>query len=244
LIDLHSHVLPGLDDGPERLDESVALARAAQAAGTTVLVATPHFNRRWQPTAATSAAAALELREALAAAGVTLELRLGAEVAMPEALRLDDETLRELHLGDGPWLLLECPLEPAGMELERAVEALMERGHEILLAHPERSPSLRDRPARLRALVERGARCSITAAALEGRFGPAAGWSALELLRAGLVHSIDSDAHHATGRPPGLEGGVRAALERLPALAGTMRRLTTDIPAAILAGEPLPAATD
>jgi protein-tyrosine phosphatase len=240
LIDLHSHVLPGLDDGPARLDESVALARAAQVAGTTVLVATPHFNRRWQPDPGAVAAVATELREALEAAGVTLDLRVGAEVAIPEAVSLDDEALRALHLGDGPWLLLECPLEPAGPELERAAEALMERGHRILLAHPERSPSLRDRPARVRALVERGACCSITAAAIEGRFGPAAGWSALELLRDGLVHSIDSDAHHATGRPPGLEGGVRAALERLPALAPAMRRLTTDIPAAILAGDPLP----
>ena len=106
-----------------------------------------------------------------------------------------------------------------------------------MLAHPERSPALRDRPRRLRALVERGVRCSITAASLEGRFGPAPQWSSLELLRDGLAHSIDSDAHDAQLRPPGLRAGVAAAVARLPAIEAATERLTTSVAAAMLAGE-------
>ena len=216
---------------------------AAARAGTTVLVATPHRDGRFNPPAEAIAAAVERLRARLDGAGVALDLRAGAEVALEQAAGLGDGELAALRLGGGPWLLLESPFGAAGPELERVVDDLMARGHRILLAHPERSPALRDRPQRLRALVERGARCSITAASLEGRFGPAAQWSALELLRSGLGHSVDSDAHDAYGRPPGLRDGMAAAIARLPGLEAEAERLTTAAGAAILAGDPLPGET-
>lgn len=232
-------MLPGLDDGPATEEESIALAAAAWRAGTTVLVATPHRNRRWQPSADTIERSADRLRARLDDLGIGLELQVGAEVAMPQAAALGDEDLERLHLGDGPWLLLESPYGAAGPELERVVEDLLERGHLILLAHPERSPALRDHPRRLRELVDRGVRCSVTAASLEGRFGPPAQWSALELLRGGMAHSVDSDAHDTRMRPPGLGGGMQAAIARLPMLEAQAERLTTTTGAAILDGAPL-----
>jgi protein-tyrosine phosphatase len=233
-------VLPGLDDGPATEGDALALAAAAVRAGTTVLVATPHRNGRWQPSAGTIAAAVERLQGRLDEAGVALELRTGAEVALEQAAALDDTALAALRLGGGPWLLLESPYGAAGPELERVVGDLIDRGHRILLAHPERSPALRDRPQRLQALVEQGVRCSITAASLEGRFGLPAQWSSLELLRAGLAHSVDSDAHDVVARPPGLAAGMAAAVARLPALEAKAERLTASVGAAILAGDPLP----
>jgi protein-tyrosine phosphatase len=227
-------VLPGLDDGPATEDGAVALAGRAWQEGTAVLVATPHVNRHFRPSPGEIAVAAERLRARLDAEGIEIDLRTGAEVAMEQAVALDDETLAALRLGGGAWLLLESPYEPAGPELERAVDGLQERGNRIVLAHPERSPALRDHPRRLRALVERGVRCSITAASLEGRFGPAPQWSSLELLRDGLAHSIDSDAHDAVHRPPGLRAGVAAALARLPALEAATERLTTSAAAEML----------
>jgi protein-tyrosine phosphatase len=157
------------------------------------------------------------------------------------ALRLPDDTLRQLTLGDSRCLLLEAPLEPVvGRDFERCVADLHERGYRILLAHPERAPAFRERPARLHALVDDGALCSITAASLAGGFGDAARWFALELLRDGLVHSVDSDAHHATLRPPGLRAGLAAAAAALPAAAARAEWLSTAVPAALLADEPLP----
>jgi protein-tyrosine phosphatase len=97
-----------------------------------------------------------------------------------------------------------------------------------------------DRPGRLRELVTAGALCSITAGALEGNFGQASQWFALELLRDGLVHSVASDAHAAVGRPPGLQSGLDAAARHLPGVVRQARWLTNDAPAAILAGDPLP----
>jgi protein-tyrosine phosphatase len=240
MIDLHCHVLPGVDDGPESDEESLALARAAAAAGTSVLVATPHRSLRWPTEVATITAGVERLEGLLDAAGIELELGTGAEIALQEAARLDDATLSALALGGAHYLLLESPHEPAGGLLERTVRDLLARGHGIVLAHPERSPVFQDRPARLRELVAAGALCSVTAGALEGNFGQASQWFALELLRDGLVHSLASDAHHVTGRPPGLQAGLDAAAQHLPGVVHQTRWLTTDAPAAILAGEALP----
>jgi protein-tyrosine phosphatase len=172
--------------------------------------------------------------------GVELELLPGAELTVGEAARLDDETLTGLSLGGGPYLLVESPYEPIGPELERTLAALAERGYGVVLAHPERCPAFLDRPQRLRALVENGALCSVTAGALAGRFGGASRWFALELLRDGLAHSVDSDAHDVRQRPPGLLQGLGAAVEQLPALERLVPWLAETMPAAILAGEPLP----
>jgi protein-tyrosine phosphatase len=214
------------------------LLRAAYAAGTTTVVATPHVSPTY-PTTPEQIAAGLEV---LRAASPPVELIAGAEVAHEPALGLPDEVLRELCLGDSSTLLLESPLSPSvGPVFERCVESLHSRGYRVLLAHPERAPLFISRPLRLRALVDAGCLCSITASALSGRFGQGPKWFALELLRDGLVHSLASDAHHAVERPPGLQAGIDAAARHLPDIVRQAPWLTHDAPAAILAGEPLPA---
>lgn len=234
MIDLHCHLLPGVDDGPRTEGEALALAAQAVAAGTTVVACTPHHNAVW-PTPPDAVAEGVErMRAKLRGAGIPLEVVGGAEVAIEQAVALDDATLAALRLGGGPYLLLESPFGPVGPELERSVDELMARGHSILLAHPERSTAFRDHPLRLRRLVARGVRCSITAGAFEARFGDATRWFALELLRDGLVHSIDSDAHDAELRPPGLRAGIVAAARHVPALEHDADRLTTLLPATML----------
>jgi protein-tyrosine phosphatase len=232
LIDLHCHALPGVDDGPASREDAVALLRAAAADGTRVVVATPHVSRRFPTTPEVIDAGVTSL------AGSGVELLAGAEVTHEMALQLPDEVLRRLTLGSSSCVLLETPLQPViGPDFERAFESLLERGYRVLLAHPERAPAMRDNPARLRALVERGAACSVTAAALLGGFGDASRWFGLELLRDGLVHSVDSDAHHASMRPPGLRAGLEAAAALLPSL--DTARLAEGVPRALLDDLPL-----
>jgi len=200
------------------------------------VVATPHCSQRYptSPDAIEAAAAALRPDS-------PVELLTGAEVTHEMALRLADATLRRLTLGESRCLLLEVPLEPVvGPEFERCVGDLDDRGYRVLLAHPERAPAFREHPPRLRALVAGGALCSVTAASLAGGFGEAARWFGLELLRDGLTHSVDSDAHHATLRPPGLRMGLAAAASALPAMTARMDWLATDAPAALLADRALP----
>jgi protein-tyrosine phosphatase len=196
------------------------------------VVATPHCSRRFPTTPE-------EIQAAVATLDSPVELLAGAEVTHEMALLLPDETLRRLTLGDSSCLLLEAPLEPVvGPDFERCVDELLARGYRVLLAHPERAPAFRDDPGRLRALVERGALCSVTAASRSGGFGAAARWFGLELLRDGLVHSVDSDAHHATLRPPGLRNGLSAASSELPAFDAAW--FARDVPAALLSDAPLP----
>jgi protein-tyrosine phosphatase len=216
--------------------DALALLRVAAAEGTRTVVATPHCSRRFPNSSAVVAAGVVAMRDA----GSPVELLTGAEVTHEMALQLPDEELRRLTLGGSSCLLLETPLEPVvGPEFERCAEGLWERGYRILLAHPERAPAFREDPRRLHALVDAGALCSITAASLAGGFGDAARWFGLELVRDGYAHSVDSDAHHATFRPPGLRQGLAAAAAVLPALRASW--FADEVPAALLAGEPLPA---
>jgi protein-tyrosine phosphatase len=241
VIDLHTHVLPGIDDGPETIEGSLELARAALAAGTRTLVATPHINRAYGNDPPRVRDAADRLRERLAQEAVELELLTGGEISTGRLPRLSDEELGALRLGDGPYLLIEAPLTAGGAwQLTEIVERLIDDGHGVLLAHPERCPGLQRDPGLLRGLVARGALCSITAGALTGQFGRTVNRFALDLLREGLVHDVASDTHDTHRRPPDLREPLTSAATQLQGLEGQVKWLTQDAPAAILAGEPLP----
>jgi protein-tyrosine phosphatase len=240
MIDLHTHVLPGLDDGHETIEESLELARAAVAGGTTTMVATPHINRTHGVDLPRVLEAAATLRDRLAREGVGLELLTGGEISTGRLPSLRAEELDALRLGDGPYLLVEPPLTSGAGRLTPIVEKLQDDGYKVLLAHPERCPGFQRDPALLRGMVERGALCSITAGALSGQFGRTVQRFALALLREELVHDVASDTHDRWRRPPDLRTGLAAAAEQLPGLDEQARWLTDSAPAAILAGEPLP----
>ena len=241
MIDLHTHVLPGIDDGPGTVEESIALARAAVAEGTTTLVATPHVTWDLPANDAGRIAAAVAALEAeLARAGVDVALRTGAEVAITRAHELGDEELRGLRLGGGEWLLVESPLSVVAAGFDTAVYALAARGHRIVLAHPERSPLLHKDPELLRRFVADGMLTSVTAGALLGRFGSTVKRFALWMLEEDLVHDLASDAHDAERRPPGIHDAIAAADQELPGVAERAAWLTLSVPGAILDGGPIP----
>ena len=133
MIDLHCHVLPGIDDGPETLEGSLALARAAAAAGTHTLVATPHVSGRYPNDAATIARLVETVREQLSLQDVALELLPGAEIALTRLPDIDSEQLPRLGLGGGPWLLIECPFAPAIGGLEEILLRLLRAGRRVVL---------------------------------------------------------------------------------------------------------------
>ncbi|MGA9313775.1 MAG: CpsB/CapC family capsule biosynthesis tyrosine phosphatase [Solirubrobacteraceae bacterium] len=235
MIDLHTHVLPGIDDGPETIEGSLALARAAVADGTRVMVATPHVNWHHHNNAETIARLTAELNERLSAEGVALEIRTGAEVAMTRVEDIDPHELERLRLGGGPWLLLEPPFTPIVTGLDGVVMALQSTGHRVLLAHPERCPALHREPRIVESLVRGGVLTSVTAGSLAGRFGGQVRRFARHLLEQGLVHNVASDAHDATKRPPCMSADLEEA-----GFANLADWLTLAVPAAILAGEEIP----
>jgi protein-tyrosine phosphatase len=234
VIDLHCHLLPGIDDGPEDLGGTLAMAQQHVKAGVAVVAATPHVAWDMPNDAQTIEQRLADVRMALTAAKIPLQVVRGAEIDVHEAMRLEDDELRALALGDGPWLLIEAPLR-AGVPLLPTVHELLDRDHRVLIAHPERSPLFQRDPEALRALVAAGAATQVTAAAFAGRFGRTVRDYAEQMLTAGLVHTVASDAHDTFRRRPGLaEPLAEAGLAELTPL------LAHEAPAAILAGAPLP----
>ena len=235
MIDLHCHVLPGIDDGPETIEESVELVRAAAAAGTRTIVATPHVSWHYRNDAATIARLVDELNLRLASEGIPLDVRTGAEIAMTRIVDLDTAQLRSLGLGSGSWLLIEPPFNVVATGLDSIAMDLMDRGHQIVIAHPERCPAFHGDLSMLTSLVRAGALTSVTAGSLVGRFGGEVRRFALELVHEEMVHNVASDAHNHLGRPPGAISELDQA-----GLGPLTDWLTQSVPAAILNGDEIP----
>jgi protein-tyrosine phosphatase len=243
VIDLHTHVLPGIDDGPPTMEGSLALAAAALAEGTDILCATPHVVVELPGnTAPFIAERVAEAQGALDAAGIAVRVVRGGEVALTRAVELTDDELQALHLGGGEWLLAECPLSPTAVGFETILLTLQARGHRIVLAHPERSPALQKRPQLVASLVESGMLTSITAGALRGDFGRTARDVAFRLLEEDLVHNVASDTHDAHRRSPRILDAIEAADAALPGVADRAEWMTVEVPRAILGGGTIPPA--
>ena len=244
MIDLHCHLLFGIDDGPADFRASLALARRAREEGIEAIAATPHVDSKYQLTGeALDALPRLrhELEARLLEEGVNLSLVGGAEVAMTRIGALEPEQLRPLCLGGGDVLLVESPYSTAVTFVDQLMFDLQAAGLRPLLAHPERCPSFQRDPEQLAKLVHSGCLCSLSAGSIAGDFGRTVRSFALTLLAEGLVHDISTDAHDDRRRPPALRGPLEVTAKDLPGLADAGDYFLREAPAAMLAGDPVPA---
>jgi protein-tyrosine phosphatase len=240
VIDLHCHLLPGIDDGPATMAESLALAADLAADGVRSAAATPHVHPGHPGVVRDELPdRRAQLQGAIDAEGIELQVLPGGEVDLAYGLELGDDELRGLTLGgNGRDLLVETPYGPVSDLFEEQLFSMSLRGFRVLLAHPERNRAFQEKTERLAGLVARGVLLQVTADALLGsprRSG--SGRSAAELVERGLTSVLASDSHgsHVAREP--LSGGLRAAQE----LVGPDARvLVEDAPAAILAGHTLP----
>ncbi len=236
MIVLHSHILPGLDDGARDLDEAVEIARAAVADGTRVIAATPHVREDYPTTSSSMQNGVAALRAALTRAGIDLVVLPGGEIALEQLDRLSVDDLRRFGLGGNPsYLLLETPYYDWPLAFGEAVFDLAAAGITPIIGHPERNTAVEDNPERIAELVRAGALVQLTAASIDGRLGKPPRACARRLLDAELVHLIGSDAHSPGLREVGLSRACAALGDE--ALA---RWLTEEVPSAIVANEPLP----
>jgi protein-tyrosine phosphatase len=237
MIDLHSHVLPGIDDGPRTLDESIEILRAAAEDGITRIAATPHVRADHPTTPDAMERGVDELNRAAREAGLPIEVLRGGELDIEYVARLDDATLARFGLGgNAAVLLLECPYSGWPLDLRDFVFRLGARGFSVVLAHPERNRDVQADPELLRPLVDAGVLVQLTAASVDGRFGSNARHASRSLLDAGLAHLIAGDAHAPHVRAVGM--GAAAAAVGDAALA---RWLTEAVPAAVVSGSEVPA---
>jgi protein-tyrosine phosphatase len=236
VIDLHCHLLPGIDDGAPDLDTSLAMARVAIAGGVEEIVATPHVSGHFRNDPETFADRVAELQDALDAAALPLRVRTGAELAHSIFSELSDDALRAAALGGGNYLLVEPPYAGPAPFIGRLVEDLQQAGFGVLLAHPERIGAFQRNIGLLESLVDAGCLCSVTAGSLTGQFGGAVKRFTQELFARALVHNLASDAHDAEYRSPALRPQLDQAVAELPELRSSLGWLTVEVPRAILTG--------
>lgn len=223
MIDLHCHLLPGVDDGAEHLEAALDLARQAVADGIQVAALTPHVHPGRYANRRSSLLAHFEaFKTALAEAGIPLAVHLAGEV------RLGMETLEMALEDDIPFLgtvdgyrimLLEFPHQTIPVGSQQFIDRLIQLKIRPLIAHPERNKAIMAQPDRVVPMLDAGCWLQLTAGSLAGQFGSGALATARTLLQNGWAHVIATDAHNLTHRPPVLSAGRDAAI----ALVGEAR---------------------
>lgn len=243
MVDIHHHILPGLDDGPADWPTSLEMARQAWTAGVAAVVATPHLmpGRPGGISNAVIGERLDELRGRLAAEGIELEVFEGAEVyPTPDLVRhLESGDIPTLgHGGRVRYLLVDTPFDLLPPNFDRLLFEVRLATLTPVIAHPERSAPLASHPERLQELVEQGALAQVTAGSLLGQFGSRAYQAGWAFVSQGLACAVASDAHGLTNRSPADLGRAMYEVERRlgPAVA---RALFVTNPRRIATGEPL-----
>lgn len=241
MIDIHCHILPGIDDGPQHIEETVEMARLAASDGITDIIATPHINGNYPATAMSKALKAdglekyvLMINRKIRAAGLPLRIRPGAEIAHHH---IDSADLATLGMNRTRYLLIEFPHTHLPVNAGDLIFKLVIGGYRPIIAHPERNPSVIDNPKKLKALRGMGALVQITAASLTRADDPDVRRCVHYLLKKGDVDFIASDAHSAVARPPILSEAFNATKRLLGAQQATV--LLRINPLSVLKGRPV-----
>ncbi len=237
MIDLHCHILPGVDDGAAEISDSVGMARQAFEDGIEAICATPHIRHDHDVRIGEIEPRAAELQAELERERIPVSVIAGGEVAETAVEGLEAKELARVTLGDGAWVLLEPAPGPLSDSLLRRVRHLGERGYRALIAHPERHPSA-DLGERLAELVQEGALVQVTADfLLQAEIAP----GILALAKRGLVHVLGSDAHSSlAGRPVRVSAALEV-LQGVELLRPHLDWIAEQAPAAIVRGEQLEA---
>ena len=236
MVDLHCHILPGIDDGAKSMEESLEMAESAIADGITHLVATPHSSSRY----GFDYARVRELRDELQGKiGDRLQLATGCDFHMnPENIAALRTRAAEFCINQKDYLLVEFNEFAIPPSMDQALHELQLAGIRPIITHPERNGILRTQPERLKKWVRIGCYVQITANSLTGTFGPGAREDGLNWIGKGLVHFVSSDAHNLRNRPLRL----KPAFEVVAAEYGqeAAQALFVENPAAAFNGLPLP----
>ena len=244
MIDLHTHILPGLDDGPQTWEEAISMARLAAADGIHTVLATPHlFRQRFVDLKARNTPESIldrveQFRARLAQEGIDLQVEAGCEVPLAyEVLGLlEDGQLLTVNNGNR-YLCLEMPDSAIPIAARDLIFHFSSQGLTPIITHPERNLAFAEMPDKLIGLLRLGCLAQITAGSLTGHFGRRAARFARQLVTKGYVHLVASDAHNCRSRPPQLA----AAVQVLTKLVGDSRAwdMVVETPQIILAGEPV-----
>ncbi|WP_311519440.1 tyrosine-protein phosphatase [Paenibacillus albidus] len=205
MIDIHSHILPFMDDGAADWEAALAMAKDAHADGITTVIATPHHANGQYMNSGPGIRQAVELmNERLHQNNIPLQVLSGQEIRVYGELLYDLEQGELLSLAGSRYMLLEMPSSRIPRNMAEVCHELVIQGFVPVIAHPERNAEVASDPSRLESLMELGVLGQVTAQSLAGAFGSKLQKLSLELCRRNLVHVIASDAHDCAHRPFGL----------------------------------------
>jgi protein-tyrosine phosphatase len=216
VIDLHCHILPGIDDGAGDLSVSLAMARAQVADGVTVVACTPHIlPGLYHNTGPQIRKAVQDLQEEVDAHDIPLQLTTGADVHITPDIVAGLRSGHLLSVADSRYVLVEPPHHVAPLRLSEPFFELIMAGYVPVLTHPERLGWIKTHYAAIQALARAGTWMQVTAGSLAGGFGKTAQYWAERMLDEGLVHILATDAHDTRRRPPNLSRGHEIAAKRV-----------------------------
>lgn len=209
MIDMHSHILFGVDDGPETMEETVRILEQMVYEGVTDVIATPHaFSPHFHVSRNEIEGQIDLLKDVVRAARIPVKLHTGQEVRLCE--HLVEKVLRgdALTLANSRYLLLELPTQSVPAYTVSIIQSLLGEGYIPIIAHPERNRAIAEKPERLERLIRNGALAQITAGSVAGHFGRNVQKLSLQLIEANLIHTYGSDVHNMTTRPALFEKGL------------------------------------
>jgi len=201
MIDLHCHILSGIDDGAQTDNDSLDMAKLAVQEGITTIIATPHHNNgRYENPKQNILVKVAELNKRLQAEKIHLNILPGQEPAITGELAEDFDNGQVMTLNGTNYLFVELPSDHVPRYAEKLLFELQLKGLVPVIVHPERNREIHERPELLYKLVEKGALAQLTAGSVVGSFGKKIKSFSEQLIEANLVHFIASDAHNVTSR--------------------------------------------
>ena len=210
MIDIHSHILPRVDDGSEDIEMSLEMARMYVESGINTVIATPHYIEDSIVTSIYNNRTTLEeLKKELDNAGLKLEILLGNEVFISMNLIKDIEEERVSTLNETRYILIELPMFDIPLYVENVIYELLLKGYIPIIAHPERNTKIIEDPNILYEYIIKGALAQLNLPSLEGKYGSKTKKTAEIFLKNHMIHFIGTDAHTNRGRSPKSENSLK-----------------------------------
>lgn len=202
MIDIHSHILFGVDDGPENVEQSIELLQHAVKEGITDIIATSHvLHPSYEVSAETTLQQVKRLQEMAQQQGLKINIHTGHEIRIGERMPQLLQENKLLPLAGSNYILVELPSNTVPVFTKPLLLQLQELGYTPIIAHPERNKAIAENPRKLKELIQNGALAQVTAGSVAGHFGKSIQKISMDLIEANLIHTYGSDVHNVNNRP-------------------------------------------